>query len=407
MKKYLAVTLGILTSIGGFLDAGTISTSGEAGARFGLGLVWVIVLGTIAVILLVEMSGRLAAVSHHTYADAIRERFGFPFFLLPYVTELVAESILLAAEMGGIAIAVSLLTGIDWHRLFPFAALLVWVLAWRGPFKLIENGPALLGLVTLSFVAGIYSLGGPDAPLISTAWDPEIKSGEPAEYLFLAAAVLGATISPYLVYFYSSGAREEKWTEEDLGVNKATAIIGMGFGSIGAIAVVVVAALVLQPLGMGAGTLQELGIGLAEPYGKVGTLLFATVLFATCLGAALEVLLSLGFMTAQGLGWEWGQDKKPVEAPRYKFSLLVILLVAVLVGLAGFDPLQLAVYGSALVALILPIALMPFLVIMNDPRYLRDRTNGRWANIATIGIIVLASAVAVVSIPLLFLTGGG
>src|SRR5438309_4535831 len=131
MKKWLSITLGIVTATGGFLDAGTIATSGESGAKFGLGLIWAIVVATIAIILLVEMVGRFTAVSQKTYADAIRENFGFKFYLLPLTSELIAESLLLTAELGGISIALSLFTGISWHFLFPVSALLVWLLAWR------------------------------------------------------------------------------------------------------------------------------------------------------------------------------------------------------------------------------------------------------------------------------------
>src|SRR5437016_5705369 len=151
-KQWLQIALGIVTATGGFLDAGTIATAGEAGAKFGLGLIWAVLLATVAVILLVEMVGRFTAVSKKTYADAIRENFGFRFFLLPLISEIIAESLLLTAELGGVAIALSLLTGISWHVLFPIAALLVFAMAWRAPFDWIENGPALLGLTTLGFL---------------------------------------------------------------------------------------------------------------------------------------------------------------------------------------------------------------------------------------------------------------
>ena len=78
-KKLLEITLGIVTAIGGFPDVGAIATAAQAGAAFGFQLMWVIVLGTICVIFLVEMSGRLAAVSQHTLVDAMRERFGINF----------------------------------------------------------------------------------------------------------------------------------------------------------------------------------------------------------------------------------------------------------------------------------------------------------------------------------------
>jgi len=407
MKKWLSIALGIVTATGGFLDAGTVSTSGEADAKFGFGLIWAIVIATIAVILLVEMVGRFTAVSQKTYADAIRENFGFKFYLLPLMSELIAESLLLAAELGGIAIALSLFTGISWHYLFPVAALLVWIISWRAPFDFIENVPALLGLVTLSFLVGVAVLGAPPKELLTTLWKPDVKQGEFADYFYLVAATLGATISPYLLYFYSSGAGEEKWSRSSLLLNRVTAIVGMSFGSLGSLALVVLAALVLQPLNMNASTLGELGLAMAKPLGPVGALLFATALFATCLGAALEVVLAVSYLIAQGFGWEWGEDKKPVEAARFNLVLTIFLVVAVLIGLLGMDPLQLALLASTVIALFLPISLTPFLVLMNDKQYLGDKTNGRFTNIAMVIILIIAFVVAAVSLPLEILTGGG
>ena len=138
MKQWLSLSLGIVTAMGGFLDAGTIATAGEAGARFGLGLIWAVLLATLAVMLLVEMVGRFSAVSQKPYAAAIRENFGMRFFLLPLCSEIIAESLLLTAELSGMSIAVSLVTGISWRFFFPCAALLVFLMAWRAPFDWIE-----------------------------------------------------------------------------------------------------------------------------------------------------------------------------------------------------------------------------------------------------------------------------
>ncbi|MFL5658512.1 MAG: NRAMP family divalent metal transporter [Ktedonobacteraceae bacterium] len=407
MKKWFSIALGIVTATGGFLDVGTVATSGEAGAKFGLGLIWAMLVATVAVILLVEMIGRFTALSQKTYADAIRENFGFKFYLFPLISELIAESLLLAAEIGGIAIALSLFTGISWHYLFPVAALLVWILSWRAPFSLIENGPALLGLITLSFLVAIVALGGPPHGLLPTLWKPDIKQGELGDYLYLVAAILGATISPYLLFFYSSGALEEKWSASSLLLNRVTAIVGMGFGSLGSIALAVLGAIVLQPLNITSSTLGELGLAMATPFGPIGALLFAAALFATCLGAALEVVLALSYTIAQGFGWEWGEDKKPAEAARFNLVLTIILLVAVAIGLFGTDPLQLALLASTVIALFLPISLTPFLFIMNDSDYLGDHTNGRFANIAIICVLIIAFIVAVIALPLEILTGGG
>ena len=83
MKKWGEVTLGVVTSIGGFLEVGSITTASQGGAEFGYQLAWVLLLGIVSLAFLMEMTGRLAAVSRRTYVDLLRERFGMRFFVLP------------------------------------------------------------------------------------------------------------------------------------------------------------------------------------------------------------------------------------------------------------------------------------------------------------------------------------
>ena len=63
MKRLFAVALGILTAIGGFVDIGDLVTDALVGARFGLSLVWVVVVGVVGICVVAVMSGRVAAVS--------------------------------------------------------------------------------------------------------------------------------------------------------------------------------------------------------------------------------------------------------------------------------------------------------------------------------------------------------
>ena len=98
---FLQIALGIITSIGGFLEVGSIATAAQAGASFRYGLIWAIVLGTLCLVFLIEMSGRLAAVSKHTIADAVRERFGFDFAIWPRAAEVIVNLLVLGAEIDG------------------------------------------------------------------------------------------------------------------------------------------------------------------------------------------------------------------------------------------------------------------------------------------------------------------
>src|SRR2546430_16296947 len=126
MSKLLEISLGIVTSVGGFLEIGSLATAAQAGAAFGFRLIWAVVLGTICIIFLVEMAGRFAAVSHHTISDGIRERFGFNAFLRPLLAALLVNFMVLSAEIGGVAVAFELATGIG----FQWWALPVAFLAW-------------------------------------------------------------------------------------------------------------------------------------------------------------------------------------------------------------------------------------------------------------------------------------
>src|SRR5260370_25147856 len=88
-------------------------------------------------------------------------------------------------------------------------------------------------------------------------------------------------------------------------------------------------------------------------------------------------------------------------------TMTIFLLIAVGIGLIGIDPLQLALFASTVIALFLPISLSLFLILLNDPQYLGNKTNGRFTNIAVICILLMAFLVALVSLPLEIITGGG
>src|SRR5207248_6565114 len=139
-KKIFEIALGIVTSIGGFLEVGSIATAAQAGANFRFQLIWPIALGTICVVFLIEMSGRLAAVSHHPLPAAVRERFGFNYFLIPLLSETAVDFLVLTSEIGGACLGMQLMTGIPLHWWAPAVALLAWVLLWFGNFSLIEYG---------------------------------------------------------------------------------------------------------------------------------------------------------------------------------------------------------------------------------------------------------------------------
>ena len=405
-KQVIEVALGVLTSVGGYLDVGAVATTAQAGAEFGFRHLWVLGLGTLVVIFLVEMAGRFAAVSGHPLRAAMRERLGFNFFVATCTAEIVVGTLVLASEIGGIALALQLVTGIAYRWWALPAGLLVWALLWNGTFGVLEKGVALLGLVTLAFVAAAVKLDPPLGEVARGLIPGGGSGGDAAHYWFIAVAILGALISPYLFWFYSAGAVEDHWDEGHVSTNRMVAVVGMGFGSVVAVGVLIVSAMVFLPRGIVVDDYAQVALGLTTVLeGKLGFYLFAASLGVACLGAALEASLAMAYVVAQGLGWVWGESLRPRRAARFSLVYPGALLVAVVPMLLGVDPLALTVFSMALTAVMLPIAIFPFLVLMNDERYLGRHRNGRLSNAVVIGVIALAFVLAVVTIPLQ-LTGG-
>lgn len=404
-QKFLQLTLGVVTSVGGFLEVGSIATSAQAGAGFGYQLVWPIVLGTIVLIFLVEMSGRLAAVSNLTVPGAMRDRFGFDYFVIPLVTLSIVIYLVLAAEIGGAAFALQLVTGISYRWWAVPIALLAWFILWAGPFSVVERWVPLLGLVTIVFIVGALKLG-PDWGAVADGLIPSRPSHATLHYWFLVVSILGATIAPYLMYFYSSGAVEGKWDESYISINRVIATVGMSFGGILALAVLISSAKVFNPAGMKLEGYDQISLMLTGVLGSWGFYLFAASLFIGCLGATLEIALAVAYMAAQGLGWRWGQDERPRKVPRFVLVYTVLLALAPWLIVLGISPLKVTSLSMALTAATLPVAIIPFIVLMNDPVYAGKHTNGWIGNIVVVFTIVMACVLAVVTIPLQLLSGG-
>ncbi|MEO8624538.1 MAG: divalent metal cation transporter, partial [bacterium] len=266
-------------------------------------------------------------------------------------------------------------------------------------FSVIENGVSLLGLVTIVFAAAAFK-AHPDYGAAVHGLLPTAPHQNRAHYSFIAVSVLGACVSPSLYYFYCSGAIEEKWDETYVATNRAIAIIGMSFGGFLAVAVLILAAILFHPIGKSVERYQDLAALVTPLFGRTGFWLFVASMGIACLGATLEIALSLAYLVAQGFGWRWGEDLKPRDAARFTMTYTALIGVASLFTLFGCDPLKLTEISMALTAASLPIGVFPFLILMNDRTYLGKHTNGVIGNAAVLGITAIACVLAIVSIPL-------
>jgi Mn2+/Fe2+ NRAMP family transporter len=399
LRKIFNLALGVITSIGGFVEVGSISTSAQAGAEFGFSLLWAIAAATLFLASLAEMAGRVAAVGKRSMAAAVRERFGFHFHVVPLGAEFVIDVLLLTAELGGAAIAVKMLTGIGFQWWILPLGVTAWLILWFGNFSVIEDGIGLLGMVTSSFVVAAWRLH-PNPRSIAEGFIPSTPHHDLTRYAFLAVSIVGATVSPYLLNFYSSGAIEEKWTEKDVWINRVTAFLGMGFGSTVAMGCLITAAVVLGPQHVKVDTYEQAAQMFVPVFGRWAVVLFALSLGIGCFGAAVEIALNGGYVLGQALGWTWGIDKKRRDVSRFVAAFTLMLLLGVAIATLGFDPLRVTLISVALTVVIMPVVVLPFLVLMNEEEYAGRHTSGPIGNGLLALLTILGALMAIVVIPL-------
>ena len=408
MKKYLAVALGILTAIGGFVDIGDLVTNAQVGSRFGLSLAWVVAVGVVGICLFAEMSGRIAAVSGRATFDLVRERLGPRTGLLNLTASMAVTLLTFVAEIGGVALALQLVSSVDEVLLVPFVAALVWLVLWRAKFSLLENVLGLLGLALVVYVVALWKLG-PDWSTLAHQW---VAVAKPADegwdtWAYYAVALFGAAMTPYEVFFFSSGGVEERWGPKDLGVMRANVFIGFPIGGLLSIAIAACTATVLGPMGISVDTLGQVGLPVAVALGKLGLAVVLLGFVAATLGAACETGLSVGYSLAQYFGWQWGKYVRADKATRFHVVLGLVTVLAVGVLVTGVDPILVTELSVVFSAVALPLTYFPILVVANDPDYLGEHVNGRLANTLGVVYLVVIAVAATAAIPLLLWTRMG
>ncbi|MGR6318738.1 divalent metal cation transporter [Micromonospora soli] len=407
MRKLLAATLGVLSAIGGFVDIGDLVAASQAGARFGMAHAWVLLVGVLGICAYAEMAGRIAAVSGRAVFDLVRERLGPRVALLNLVASWLVTVITLAAELGGVALALQLATGLSYLLWVPVAAVAVWLVLWRMRFELMERVFGLAGLALLVFAVALFALPTDWAKLGHGALHVSSAGESGSVYWFVAVALFASTVSPYEVFFFSSGGVEERWSRADLAHARSNVLIGFPVGGFLALSLIAVATVAYHPSGTPLGSLDQVARPVATALGGGGLAVAVLAFFAVTFGAALETGLSAAYAVAQYFGWQWGKRVSPREAARFHSVLLVSVLLGVLMLMTTVDPVRLTEYMLVLSAVVLPLTYLPILVVANDRNYLGDQVNGRWNNLVGALFLLLIVAASVAAIPLAVITRMG
>ena len=395
---FLALGPGLLAASAGN-DAGGIATYASAGALYGYGLLWAMVLVTLFVGVVQEMSARMGAVTGKGFSDLVRESFSLRVTAFILLTLFIANAGIIVSEFIGIA-AASELFGVSRYVSVPLAAVFVWLLVTRGSYGRVEKIFLALSLGFLAYIGAAF-LARPDwhEVLVHTvAPRPRFEVG----YLHLLIALIGTTISPYMQVYVQSSVVEKGVTPEEYRYTRFDVIIGTVLSGLVASFIIIATAATLFPRGIQIETANNAAQALepiAGPYAKV---LFGLGLLGASLLAAGVLPLSTTYVMSEAFGFERGVSRTWSEAPIFMglFTGLV-LLGAVLALIPGLPLFRVLVGVYVLNGLLLPIELFAILRLINNRELMGEHVNGPVYNALAWGI---AGTVSLLSLALIVFT---
>jgi manganese transport protein len=410
MKNFAEIFLGILTAMGGFVEIGELVFSVNAGAKFGYSLLWVMLLGTVGIIVYGEMAGRIAAVTEKPVFYMVRERAGYAAGLGTLIAANIVSLLTCAAEIGGVALILKLMFGGPYRLLILCGLVFFLVVVWYLAFRWIERVFGLLGLLMVVFIVSAIYLH-PDWSQVAKSFVPNVPRLEGTKeyfvYAYFAVALMSSIMLPYETYFYAAGGIEDGWNPADIKMNRVIVVVGFILGSVLAVSLLLIGATTFLPAQIEPQLPGSAALGPVITFGKWGLLIALAGMFFAFSGAAIENALCCAYNLSHFLGWPWGKFRPPKDAPRFNLTWIVIFVLATLIIITGVDPVNVVEYSIIFAVVILPLTYFPMLLVARDKEYMGPHANGWLADMLGWFYLILITLVALCAIPLLIITHGG
>ena len=357
-------------------DPSGIATYSQAGAQYGYGLLWSVLLTTPLMIGIQIVSARIGRVTGHGLAANIRDHFP-PWLLYTIVgLLLVANTINIAADLGAMGKALELLVGGRSQAYIVFFALISLTLQVFIPFP--RYAPILkwLTLSLLGYVATVFIVGVPwgEASLAALFPRPQWR----AEYISTLVAVLGTTISPYLFFWQASQEVEEQratpgdepllqaplQAAEHLKRIKVDTWLGMTFSNLIALCIMITTAATLHLQGVTTiDTAAQAAEALRPIAGDFAFALFAAGIVGTGLLAVPVLAGSAAYAVAETFRWPIGLGLPLLEARGFYAILIAATAIGVAVDFTEIDPIK-ALLWSAIINGVIAVPIMAVMMLL-------------------------------------------
>jgi len=357
-------------------DPSGIATYSQAGAQFGLAMLWSVFLTTPLMVGIQVVSARIGRVTGHGIARNLRDHYPRPLLWFVVWALLLANTVNVAADIGAMGEALKLVIGGPsqaYDVLFGVIAVLMQLFI---PYRYLAPILKWLTLSLFAYVAVLFSVDIPWTKLVVATLIPPLELTR--EYLMLLVAVLGTTISPYLFFWQASQeVEDQRATDGDEPLKdapgqvrrhmrriKIDTWVGMAFSNAIAFCIMLTTAATLHEAGItNIQTSSQAAEALRPIAGNSAFLLFALGIIGTGLLAIPVLAGSAAYAVAEAMKWPIGHGKSLTEAKGFYFIITVATLLGVSIDFTPIDPIK-ALLWSAVVNGVISVPIMAVMMRM-------------------------------------------
>lgn len=378
-------------------DAGGIATYSQAGAKYGYDLLWVLVVITISLAVVQEMSARLGAATGRGLLGLIRSQFGIGWALFASLIVILANFGLVLGEFVGISTAMALF-GISPYISVGISAALICYLVIGGNYRQVEKVFMAMATVFLAYVVSAFIAHPSAGAVLHGMFVPTIRL-DPG-YFLLVVGLIGTTISPYQQVFQQSAVVEKGIPRSRYAPERWDTYVGMIFSNVISIFIIIATAATLHVVGKtDINSAADAAKALQPVAGSAAEALFALGIVGASLMAASVISLSTSFAFTEAFGLQQGISLELRKAPIfYGLFLAQIILAAILSLIPNIPAFQLLIGVQVLNGILFPILLVFILILANNLSLMENLKNTRIYNILGWGTLVLTSLAVLISL---------
>ena len=392
-------------------DAGAVSTYTQAGAQYGVDLLWLLLLLLPITYFIQEMVARLGIATGQGHAAIIYQRFGKWWGRFSLADLMIVNFLTIVTEFAAIDLGLGAL-GVSPYVSAPLAAAGLILLVGTGSYRRWERITIGLCLLDLTwFILAVLARPSWSAAAHHAAVPVVPAGGLTPGLVFLVIAIVGTTIAPWQLFFQQSCVADKRLRFADLRWARLDTFIGACFTILVAAAMMLVGAALFRH-GLAFSDPAQMAESIAPFTSPAMRYAVPLMMVNAAVLGSTAVSLSSAWAYGEVKGWTHGLERSAREAPGFYGVYAACVALAAAVVLIPGAPLQLIILGvQVLAGIILPSAVIFLQILLNDRALLGERFVNRpwnnvvnWTIIAVLFVLSLVLAAQVIA-PSLFPSG--